>query len=148
MSEPLRYVSAILLAAADPAGLAAFYREVLGVPLELSTHEREHEHYECMLGELHFAIHPAEHSVAGGAVDLAFHVFDLHALVAELEAKGVAIEIPPEDRGFAWLAAIRDPAGNRIWLSQLSKRMLMGLKGFREAGADVLGEAQRRGLLA
>ena len=87
--EPIEFVSAVLIVSEDPARLANFYREVVGVPLQDEAHGTTRQHYGCNLGDIHFAIHPVQtlpdqrHGV--GAVKIALNVFDINALVERLE---------------------------------------------------------------
>ncbi|HET7745723.1 MAG TPA: VOC family protein, partial [Vicinamibacteria bacterium] len=91
--EQLRFLSGVLLVSPDPARLAAFYRDVLQVPLEDEEHEGTRPHWGCTLGDVHFAIHPVEdfpdRRSGVGAVKLAFTVFDLAAFLEGVKAKGV-----------------------------------------------------------
>jgi len=144
--EPLQFVSAILLATPDPEALATWYIDTLGIPLVARAHNDEPPHYECMVGNIHFAIHPDADAPRGGAVDLAFHVFDLPGTVEGLVAKGIVLDQPLEDHGFTHLAAIRDPAGNRIWLSQVTPWMVQAFEEQRATGHDVATIARRRGI--
>ena len=59
-NEKIEFVSAILLVSRHPERLAAFYRDIVGLPLEDEQHGETAAHYGCELGDLHFAIHPAE----------------------------------------------------------------------------------------
>lgn len=145
--EPLQFVSAILLATPDPELLAQWYIDILGIPLAQRAHNDEPVHYECMVGNIHFAIHPDADAPRGGAVDLAFHVFDLRATVEALLARGIQLDEPLEDHGFTQLAAIRDPAGNRIWLSQVTRWMVEAFEEQREQGHEVATIARSRGIV-
>ena len=52
-------VTAILLISPDAKGLCEFYKATLGFPLEEETHDGMPLHYGYSLGDVHFAIHPA-----------------------------------------------------------------------------------------
>jgi hypothetical protein len=103
--EQIEFLSAVLIVSENPARLAEFDREVVGVPLKDEAHGTSRAHYGCNLGDLHFAIHPLEsfpdrrHGV--GAVKLALNIFDLHALVEKLERKGVRPLYPRRTRDFS-----------------------------------------------
>lgn len=58
--EQIEFLSAVLIVSENPARLAEFYREVVGVPLKDEAHGTSRAHYGCNLGDLHFAIHPLE----------------------------------------------------------------------------------------
>src|SRR5262249_61552250 len=90
--EQIEFLSAVLIVSENPARLAEFYREVVGVPLKDEAHGTSRTHYGCNLGDLHFAIHPLEsfpdrrHGVV--SVKLELNVFDLKGLGDRLEGKG------------------------------------------------------------
>jgi predicted enzyme related to lactoylglutathione lyase len=146
--ESIDFLSGILLVSPSPEPLAAFYRDVLGVPLEAEAHGDTLPHWGCDLGDVHFAIHPIEdfpdRRAGVGAVKLAFNVFDLHALVDRLQAAGVALFHPPKDTGFFWSAAIQDPDGNFVELTQMSDAWFSYLQHRRAQGGDVVARWQSR----
>ncbi len=150
-AESLQFLSAILLISEDPARLARFYRDGLGVPLEEEQHGDTALHWGCTLGDVHFAIHPVGNFPGApepgvGAVRLAFTVFDLDAYVAALSARGVELLDGPEDRGWCRMAVVCDPDGNTIELTQLSDGWFIHLEGRRAAGLDVIARwKQSRG---
>lgn len=47
-----------------------------------------------------------------------FRVRDLEAMVAQLRAAGIAVEVDPEHYLNGWFAALKDPEGNAIQLWQ------------------------------
>jgi hypothetical protein len=53
-------VSAILLISKNAKRLCEFYRATVGLPLEQEVHDGIPLHYGYTLGDVHFAIHPAE----------------------------------------------------------------------------------------
>jgi predicted enzyme related to lactoylglutathione lyase len=136
--DTVRFVSAIIFQSNDPGRLAAFYRDALGMPLESSDHDGDAQpHYECELGDLHFAIHPVEtppneQSARRSRLKIAFAVFSLEAAIARLRRLGVELLYAPIDRGFAIMTAIEDPDGTTIELTQLSDRWLSYI-GSRES---------------
>lgn len=140
--ESIEFLSAVLLVSKDPERLAAYYREVVGIPLEEEEHGETLKHYGCTLGDLHFAVHPAEnfqdedHGV--GAVKLAFTVFDMDAFVRRITAMGVELLYPPRDVGFAVITALRDPDGNYLELTQLSDGWFEHLEERKGRGIDVV----------
>lgn len=152
MSAPERveFFSAVLLVSKDPARLAAFYRDVLGVPIEDEEHEGSAKHYGCDLGDIHFAIHPVEdfpdRRCEVGAIKLAFTVFDVHAVVRGLMSKGVEPLYPPRDEGFFISTAVRDPDGNYLELTELCDDWFRHLAERRRNGIDVVArwKARRR----
>jgi hypothetical protein len=49
-------LSVVLLLARDTGSTSAFYREVLGLPLQAEEHGGRHQHYACQLGTVYFTI--------------------------------------------------------------------------------------------
>ncbi len=131
-----------MLVSENPRRLADFYRDVLGIPLEDEYHEGTLPHWGCTLGESHFAIHPIEDFPDGksgvGAVKLAFTVFDVRALAARLEGKGVTLLYPPRDEGFFLSCALLDPDGNFVELTELVDQWFEMLEDRRGRGGDLL----------
>jgi predicted enzyme related to lactoylglutathione lyase len=139
--EPIEFLSAVLLVSPDPARLAAFYRDVVGVPLVEERHGESRPHWGCNLGDVHFAIHPIEtfpdRRSGVGAVKLAFTTFDVDALVRRLAARGVDVLYPPRDTGFFRSTAVLDPDGNFVELTELCDAWFEGLEAARRDGRDV-----------
>jgi predicted enzyme related to lactoylglutathione lyase len=150
MSDKVEFLSAVLLVSNDAARLAAFYRDVLGVPLI-----EEGSYWGSTLGDLHFAIHSVEDfeddpSTGVGAIKLAFAVADIDAACTKLEQRGVELVYPPKDLNWCKMTAIRDPDGNYIeltelgadWFRHLEKRKLEGheLLLSRKKKLEALGE--------
>jgi RimJ/RimL family protein N-acetyltransferase len=140
--------SGILLVSGNPERLAAFYRDVLEIPLEDEHHEGTLPHWGCTLGEVHFAIHPIEDFPDGtsgvGAIKIALTVFDVRGLAARLEEKGVTFLYPPRDEGFFISAALLDPDGNFVELTELCNQWFEMLQDRRGRGGDVLEKWQSR----
>jgi len=140
--DAIEFFSAVLIVSKDPARLARFYRDVVGVPLEAEEHEGTRPHWGCTLGDLHFDIHPVEDFPDGrsgvGAVKLAFTVFDIQAVARRLREKGVRLLYPPKDTGYFWTTAIEDPDGNFVEFTQLCDEWFETLEKRRAEGIDVL----------
>jgi predicted enzyme related to lactoylglutathione lyase len=89
----------------------AFFRDVLNFPS-----------VDAGGGWLIFALPPAELAAhpaeQGGAHELYLMCDDIHATVAELNAKGIDIARPISDEGFGLLTAIRLPGGGELGLYQ------------------------------
>jgi predicted enzyme related to lactoylglutathione lyase len=140
--EQIEFLSAVLIVSEDPARLAAFYRDVVGIPLKDEAHGQSLPHYGCTLGDLHFAIHPVEtfpdRRNGVGAVKLALNVFDIKALVKRLEDKGVKLLYPPADTGFFISTAINDADGNFIEFTQMCDDWFKLLEQRRQSGLDVV----------
>lgn len=147
--RPTEFLSAVLLVSRDPARLARFYREVIGVELKEEEHDETQPHYGGQLGDLHFAIHPLE-NFAGiesegsesepqtGSVKLAFEIFDMEEFLTRLRMHGVEPLYPPKPLGTSVITAVRDPDGNVIEFTQLSAGWYTYLQERREKGYDIL----------
>ena len=137
------FFCAVLLVSRDPQRLAAFYRDVLGIPLEEERHDDTHAHFGCEVGDLHFAIHPpsnfGDHAPGVGSVKLAFEVFDLDAFLERLGTHGVTPLYPPRALGkTSRITAVMDPDGNEVEFTQLAREWFEHLARRRRSGIDVL----------
>lgn len=136
--EGTKFFSAVLLCSENPERLVAFYREIVGIPLEDEQHGDTALHYGCELGDLHFAIHPAKNFEDGktgvGAVKLAFEVFDMSGFVKHVESKGGQLLYPPKERGPMTITAMSDPDGNMVEFTQMGDRWMKHLDNRRGAG--------------
>ena len=96
----------------NPARLAEFYRDKVGLPLRLDQHGAVTPHHEGDLSDIHFAVLPA--SVAsGGPVVPVFRVRDLTASIAQLCGQDVEQVLKPLSLGEGMtVAAFKDPDGN------------------------------------
>lgn len=147
-AERIEFLSAVLLTSRRPDRLAAFYRDVLGVPLREERHASGPAHWGCELGDVHFAIHPADDAAADddhgpAPIRLAFWVFDLRSFVRRLEDEhGVQCRYPIQDLGSSSLVtAITDVDGNEVELTQMGRSWIEHLAEHRREGADVVGRA-------
>ncbi len=111
-----RAVAAVLLESADPPALAAFYREVLGVPFEAVALPGVPIHFACELGEVFLGIGDGERGP--GKTCLALMVDDVARSVAALEAAGVTFEWQPRHTALGTIARFKDPDGNPVELYQ------------------------------
>ena len=140
--QEIEFLSAVLIVSRQPERLASFYRDVIGVPLREESHGEDLPHWGCDLGDIHFAIHSVtdfpDSRCGVGAVKIAFTVFDIHAVVDEMEKKGVPLLYPPKDTGFFWSTAIEDPDGNFIEFTQMCDAWFKYLEDRRAKGVDVV----------
>ena len=110
-------VTAILLISPNAKKLCEFYRATLGLPLEEEVHDGMPLHYGYSLGDVHFAIHPADGGWPGVPTRnaqspiITFSTSDLKAVAKRLSANGVKVT-GPTDHGFAQVISFRDPDGN------------------------------------
>jgi catechol 2,3-dioxygenase-like lactoylglutathione lyase family enzyme len=121
-------LSATIVVTRDVEGLAKFYRDVLGLPLEREQHGGGGEalHFGCALGAVHFAVHPVDNwpgaeETGPGGVRLAFDVDDAGAEAERLRGAGVNA-VGPLEMGWAKLVLLRDPDGNLVELVQMRRR--------------------------
>ena len=140
--EKIEFLSAVLVISKDVERLAAFYKNVIGLPLAVEEHGNLKRHYGCELGDLHFAIHPPENfenqSTGVGAVRLAFTTFDIRALAQRIEKAGHTLAYQPKDTGFAMMTAMQDPDGNYIEFTELGERWFKYLQSRKAKGQDVV----------
>ncbi|HRN33167.1 MAG TPA: VOC family protein [Saprospiraceae bacterium] len=98
----------------NPDRLASFYKETLGLPLELKTHGGLYEHWECDFNKIHFAILKADEVFDGNLVVPSFIVEDIEKLVNDRHLT-LEEDILPLGGG-SFVGRIKDPDGNRIHL--------------------------------
>jgi catechol-2,3-dioxygenase len=112
-------VTAILLVSPNAKKLCEFYRATLGIPLEEEVHDGMPLHYGYSLGDVQFAIHPADSGWPGVPTRnaqspvIGFSTSDLKAVAKRVSAKGVKVT-GPTDHGFAQAISFRDPDGNFV----------------------------------
>lgn len=110
--------------------------------LEDEQHGDTLKHYGCELGDLHFAIHPAENfkdeNYGVGSVKLAFDVFDIEAFVKQLASHDIKPLYPPRKVGPMLITAIKDPDGNLVEFTQLGEGWYKHLEKRRSQGHDII----------
>jgi lactoylglutathione lyase len=110
----------VLLLAPDADRTAAFYRDLLGLPLRAERHDGRHTHYACPLGAVYFTIQPAadlapaEHGRGYDFLQLCFTVADLDAFLRRLADAGVAPLHPPQPFEHTRYVTLLDPDGRHI----------------------------------
>lgn len=103
----------------DPDGLAAWYRERLGI--EPVPEDYGGEVWRQEEGETVFAPFPIDSEMIGAAEHtwmLNFRVADLDAMVEQLRVAGEQVEVDPTRYPNGRFAELRDPEGNGIQLWQ------------------------------
>ncbi|MGP1351969.1 MAG: VOC family protein [Parasphingopyxis sp.] len=103
--------------AQDPAALALWYRDNLGVDLTPQTYEVEPWQQEA--GPTVFGPFSATTEYFGRPEQMwmiNFRVADLDAMAAQLRANDIAVEIDPETYPNGRFARLSDPEGNPIQL--------------------------------
>jgi catechol-2,3-dioxygenase len=108
-----------LLVSPHAKKLCEFYRATLGLPLEEEVHDGIPLHYGYSLGDVHFAIHPADGGWPGVPTRnaqspiISFSTSDLKAVSKRLCAWGVKLT-GPTDHVFGQTISFRDPDGNFV----------------------------------
>ena len=147
MREQIDFISGILLVSENPARLATFYRDTIGLALEEEQHGETLPHWGCDLGDIHFAIHPIEdfpdHQHGVGAVKLAFNVFEIKSVANELTTRGVVLLYPIRDTGFFLSTAVLDPDANFIEFTEMSAPWFDHLAERRAGEHDVIDRWKR-----
>jgi catechol 2,3-dioxygenase-like lactoylglutathione lyase family enzyme len=113
-------LSVVLLLSRDAAQVAAFYRDVLGLPLQAEEHDGRHTHYACRLGSVYFTIQPAADLGAPDPerpydfLQLCFTVADLDAFLRHLQERHVtALHAPQRFEGTTFITLL-DPEGRHV----------------------------------
>ena len=103
----------------DPEALARWYQDHLGVDPVPS--DSEHEGWHQAAGPTAFAPFPRD-TTYFGKPDIGwminFRVRSLDAMVAQLRAADIAVEVDPQDYPYGRFARLHDPDGNPIELWQ------------------------------
>ncbi len=114
-----RAVAAVLIHSPQPARLAAFYRDALGLPLVPVEADGLAPHFACELGGVYVAVMPgARQGKSPGRTCVAFMVDDVEAAVRSLEAAGARVLDRPRATALGTIARLRDPEGNLLELYQ------------------------------
>jgi len=126
-------ISAILIYAADLDSSVHFYRDALGIQLSESVHAPEQRHFECEIGDVHFAIFPAEPATSTGRskIALGLAVRSLDELLMHIRQFGIDPMYEPVKRGFALMTSLEDPDGNRVDITELTENWLQHLANRR-----------------
>jgi catechol 2,3-dioxygenase-like lactoylglutathione lyase family enzyme len=108
-------VNVIYLYVSDMARSLAFYRDLLGIPME-----GDEGWQEAMLGDTRFALHHAHEGIgdlSAGTIHVTLEVGDVDDAAARLRSAGVEVEeTMREDWGAA--VRVRDPDGYELYLFQ------------------------------
>ena len=116
-------LAGLILAATDPDQVAAFYREVLELPLQREQHGRIREHWEGEVNHIHFAILPKGQRQTGSTLTPSFAVSNLAGFLERLSERGIqplhtVIDLGDGKR----VTTICDVEGNTIRLIQIETR--------------------------
>jgi catechol 2,3-dioxygenase-like lactoylglutathione lyase family enzyme len=113
-------LSVVLLLARDAGRTGAFYRDVLGLPLQEEAHDGRHRHYACQLGTVYFTIQPATDLSAQEAargydfLQLCFTVADLDGFLGRLAGLNVTPLHPPRQFEHTAYTTLLDPDGRHV----------------------------------
>jgi catechol 2,3-dioxygenase-like lactoylglutathione lyase family enzyme len=113
-------LAVVLLLARDTDRTSAFYRDVLGLPLEAEEHDGRHRHYACRLGSVYFTIQAAADLAApepGRGYDflqLCFTTSDLDAFLARLPGLQLTPLHPPRPFEHTTFTTLLDPDGRHV----------------------------------
>lgn len=113
-------IGGLFFRAQDPASLARWYEKHLGVALVPTSYDQQPWHQEA--GPTVFAPFPDATEYFGSrdrAWMVNFRVRDLSAMVAQLQADGIAVEVDPTVYPNGRFARLHDPEGNPIQLWEL-----------------------------
>ena len=117
--EKVTGIGGVFFAARDPEALTRWYAEYLGVdapPAEYGTSS-----WRQQAGATVFAPMAADSphlAATAGSWSINFRVRSLDALVEQLRASGIDVEIDPETYPNGRFASLADPEGNAIQLWQ------------------------------
>lgn len=121
--EKVSGIGGLFFRARDPVALAQWYRDHLGVPLVPSNYDESPWRQEA--GSTAFAPFPETTEYFGDASKvwmINFRVRNLVAMVAQLRAAGISIEVDPQPYPNGRFARFSDPEGNPVELWQPAGR--------------------------
>src|SRR5262245_47111346 len=113
-------LSVVLLLSRDTQRTAAFYREVLELPLREEQHDGKHKHFACQLGSIYFTVQSSADLAApmpGHGYDflqLCFTVADLEAFCDKLHQLNVKPLHAPRKFEHTTYTTLLDPDGRHV----------------------------------
>ena len=117
--EKVLGIGGFFFRARDPAALGQWYEKHLGIALVPTSYDQEPWQQEA--GPTAFAPFPKDTDYFGRAEQawmINFRVRDLDAMVAQLRAAGIEVEVVAEEYPNGRFARLSDPEGNPIELWQ------------------------------
>ena len=117
--EKVTGIGGLFFRAHDPAALAHWYQQHLGISLIPSSYDESPWQQEA--GPTAFAPFPETSNYFGDAQKVwmvNFRVRDLDRMAAQLQAAGIAVKIDPQSYPNGRFARLHDPEGNPIELWQ------------------------------
>jgi glyoxylase I family protein len=115
-AEKVLGIGGFFFRARDPKSLGAWYRDNLGIALTNATPP-----WQTQAGTTVFAPFPMDTDYFGDeskAWMINFRVGHLDRIVAQLQAKGIAVKVDPKAYPYGRFAHLKDPEGNPIELWQ------------------------------
>lgn len=116
-------IGGVFFRARDPASLARWYSEHLGIALTPSSYDEQPWRQEA--GPTVFAPFPEDTDYFGARERtwmVNFRVRDLSAMVAQLRASGISVNVDPKVYPNGRFARLHDPEGNPIELWEPNER--------------------------
>jgi predicted enzyme related to lactoylglutathione lyase len=114
-------LTTIMLIVRDMERSVAFYRDVVGLKVELHTPGWS----SLSAGNITLGLHPeSPHSKVAPTLGctFGFEVSDIQGVVQELKSKNVPMMMEPIHEDFGWLAIFTDPDGYPVQLVELEAR--------------------------
>ena len=110
-------LTTIVLIVKDMDRSVAFYRDIVGLKVEM------HTPYWSSLsaGNISLGLHPETDkakAAPGIGCSFGFEVTDIKGAVEELKRKGAKMQLEPKQEDFGWLAIVADPDGYPVQLAQ------------------------------
>lgn len=117
--ERVTGIGGVFLRSSDPDRLGRWYADNLGVDMPPASYDDPV--WEQEAGSTVWAIFGEDSDMFGRPEQqwmINFRVRDLDAMVSQLRASDIAVEVDPEEYPNGWFAQLADPDGNPIQLWQ------------------------------
>lgn len=124
--EKVTGIGGFFFRAKDPRALAEWYREHLGIDRVPTT--PDDQPWVQAAGATAFAPFPQDTTMFGRAEQqwmINFRVSNMSAMVEQLRAAGIEVEVDPETYPIGLFASLKDPEGNPIQLWEPRERARM-----------------------
>nr|WKN38052.1 glyoxalase/bleomycin resistance/dioxygenase family protein [Tunicatimonas sp. TK19036] len=118
-TSKVKGLTGLIMSSADPEKLATFYKDVLGLPLQLNKHGNLPAHWECDFGRIHYAI--LKQRNAGHPSGNVVPSFEVDNITEFVKQHDLAMLHPLIDLGNgSFVGSINDPDGNvvRLWMNR------------------------------
>lgn len=115
---PAETIQMVGLYVRDFDAVLRFYRDIVGIPLEVDAHgDYHHADYSFHEPYFHFAIFPAPPGKSTGGVHLSLRVGDCQDVFDRAVSAGALVKREPSRvtySGGGWSAEVLDPDGNEV----------------------------------